>query len=119
MKRILSLLAIVSVLFLFGCGAGEVHHPIAGHTYENDHGSDQFTFETTGGVKYMYMNSEKVYEINTHFTYEIKKKLIHIYFDYSSVWKPSARGELFCSFKYDAEHDMLIDFDGNTYSRLR
>lgn len=108
MKKILSVLFVLSMLTLTGCESKSAR-AIIGHTYgviESPTSLFTVYFSKSGYASINFVSdNEKI--ITSHFTYEIEGDDVEIYYDYSDYWIDSAQGELYLHLTYYPEHDEL------------
>lgn len=116
MKKVLSILAVMAVLFMASC-VNEPSHPIVGHAYSPGD-DDQMYFNINGKVRYSFFDSNMEYYDVYHYTYEIHDNVVSVYYDKSNFWKDRAKGKLFTVFTYSADGDVLYDENGHPWHRV-
>lgn len=120
MKKILSVLFVLSMLTLTGCeGVNKSARAIIGHTYGIVESSTSYMtiyFSKSGNANVNYKSGGESL-ITSHFTYEITGDDVEIYFDHSDYWIETAKGELWMHLTYYPEEDELYSL-GIVMSRI-
>ena len=114
MKKLLSLVIIVSTMFLCSCNNDGVNHPIVGHTYATSDGAITWYFASNGTAKTGVLNNGSMTYIS-NYTYTIKKNLVEVYCDNSNIWEDYAKGQLFIAFTYNAKNNTLTSDDWGVF----
>lgn len=118
MKKILSVLFVLSMLTLTGCESKSAR-AIIGHTYGVIESSTSYMtiyFSKAGNANVNFMSDGESL-ITSHFTYEIAGDDVEIYYDYSDYWIETAKGELWMHLTYYPEEDEL-HYLGDVMSRI-
>lgn len=120
MKKILSVLFILSIFTLTGCeSANKSARAIIGHTYGIIESSTSYMtiyFSKSGNANVNFKSGGEGF-ITSHFTYEISGDDVEIYYDYSDYWIETAKGELWMHLTYYPEQDELHCL-GDVLSRI-
>lgn len=122
MKKLLFILAIVLMAIgtFTSCENQNEARAIIGHSYclyVDDANWETLYFSPTGSAKLDYCNKGTTSSY-THLTYKIQKCNVEVYYDYSTFWKETARGELLGAFTYMPEQDYLIGSNNGIYYKI-
>lgn len=123
MKKVLSVLAILSVIMLTSCGGGQngpTAHQIVGHRYCYPYleSNEQFYFREDGTCEYSYWDYNYNFHVIDHFTYTIKGKRVEVLRDESDYWEPEEKGTLFRGFTYHSKDNTLEEDGGLSFIML-
>ncbi len=117
MKKILSIIAVVGLMFLASCGGGNnANHPIVGHRYAN--AVEQITFHYDGTADVWQIDEIGDWYSYPYFTYTIKGKTISVYWDNSDNVKEETRGKLANTMTYRSKDDTIESENGSIFHRV-
>lgn len=119
MKRLLSIALFVCTLFLCGCeGSTDIAYEAVGHTFASQNREITLYFASNGTAKTGYLQNGKMQYI-PNFTYTINKDIIEVFYDESTFWVETARGELFAVFRYDHKSKTITSDEFGTMELFR
>lgn len=122
MKKLLySLFSIIVALnVLTSCENQGEARAIIGHSYQlyNDASNWETFYFSPSGTAQLTSCNQGTTSTYTHLTYKVQKCNVEVFYDYSSFWKESARGELLGAFTYMPEQDCLIGSNNGVYNRI-
>ena len=122
MKKLLNFLfsIIVALVVFTSCENQGEARAIIGHSYQLyiDVSNWETIYFSPSGTAQLTSCIQGTTSTYTHLTYKVQKCNIEVYYDYSSYWNESARGELLGAFTYMPEQDYLIGSNNGVYNKI-
>lgn len=108
MKKILSILAVISIIMLTSCGSNVANHPIADHTYATV--GKQIHFKADGTAQYAKQDAIGNWEYDSDYNYRIQGKTIIV--DHKKL-------DLEYQYTYNSKDDTLTDQEGTVWKNVK